>query len=1126
MERLWNDGWQFVKLPQGSVLADARAAAWKDVDLPHDFLIGQADKLYETCDGWYRRMLDVPAAWLDGCVLLRFDGVYMDCDVLLNGEIICTHHYGYTAFDVELTERLHAGENEVMVHIRHASPNSRWYSGAGIFRDVTLYTLDRRHIPLDGVYVTTKRGDKRWAMTLRTELTGPENAGTLSHRLLDREGRVVAEAEVPASSEAVTAALTVNDPALWSPDAPNFYTLETRLGSQTICQRVGFRALTFSPDEGLFVNGAHVKLRGVCLHHDLGALGSAFNEKAARRQLLSMKAMGVNALRTSHNPPARKLMDLCDELGILVDDELLDMWVRPKTTYDYARFFREDMPADVASWVRRDRNHPCLLMWSMGNEILDTHMDPEAVDITRDLRANVRLHDPDGNGLTTIGSNYMPWEGAQRCAEEIEAVGYNYAERYYEEHHQKHPTWLMYGSETASALSSRGIFHFPMDANILSDVDMQCSDLGNSISSWGTPDMRHCIVDDLNTLYSMGQFLWTGTDYIGEPTPYHTRSSYFGMMDTAGYPKNYWWLIRSLWTDEPMVHLGVYWDWNPGQMIDVPVMTNGAEAELWLNGRSLGRQKVNRRDPEQCRPCWRVPFEPGELRAAAYDAQGHIVAEDVQRTPGDSKQILLSTEDTVIRADGEDMTFVTIRMADAHGVPVENAVDRVHVAVSGPGRLLGLDNGDSADKDGYQVSVRCLFSGKLLAMIGSTTEAGEIVVTVTSPGKAPAELHIKAVPAPVREGIAYARRCPDEPLSGETPVRRIALTPLSACRLTPEHREVTFRVALMPSDAAPQPIEYQVTTAKGIPSPCAEVIPGDGQVTVRGLGDGQVYLRAICRNGYDYACVISQMEISIEGLGQAALNPYELVLAGLHDLRSGEVGAGNEQGIAFGHGPGMFGFSRVDFGEIGSDEITLPIFALNDEAYYVTVWQGIPGQGGELLGTFTYQKPSIWAVYQPETYKLSKRLTGIQTLCVSMNQRVHIKGFQFTRQSRAWLPLTALQADSVYGDSFARTDEGITDIGNNVSIEFTGMDFEDAEEASLTVDGATTLAEQPVTIRFRDGNGRELTALASFKGMGGERCRQTFRVPVLPGVCSVAFVFLPGSQFDFYGFQFTREDRA
>lgn len=1110
MQRLLNDGWRFAKLPNGSILAEAMQAAYGDVSLPHDYLIAQHHDLYESADGWYIRTLNVPEGELDKVWLLRFDGVYMDCDVLVNGAVVCTHRYGYTAFDARLTG-LHLGENQVMVHIRHTSPNSRWYSGAGIYRDVTLHVLPKRHMPLDGVYVTMACQGDCWQVHIETEILGQGDEQPL-HRLYAPDGTLVAET---AGED-----MLVHQPLLWQLQQPHCYTLETRLGEQSIRQHIGFRTVKYSADEGLFLNGEHVKLHGVCLHHDLGALGAAFHAKAARRQLKAMQDMGVNALRTSHNPPARQVMDMCDEMGILVVDEAFDMWERPKTPYDYARFFPENAAADVASWVRRDRNHPCLLMWSIGNEILDTHADARGQTITCMLRDEVRRHDPRGNAIVTIGSNFMPWEGAQKCADLVQAAGYNYGEKYYAAHHREHPDWLIYGSETASALSSRGVYRFPASASILSDEDLQCSSLGNSTTSWGTRDMRRCLVDDLNTPYSLGQFLWTGIDYIGEPTPYHTRSCYFGMMDTAVFPKEYWYLCRALWTNEPMAHIGVHWDWNPGQLIDVAVMTTGASCELLLNGASLGCRQVDRRDPEKCLPMWQVPYQAGELRARAYDADGNLLAEDVRYTPGESAQIVLEAEDDKLLADGEDITFVTISMTDSEGHPVENAVDRVHVRVSG-GVLLGLDNGDSTDCEGYKTSTRRLFSGKLLAIVGSGVSAGMVHVEVSSPGKATAVLDIPAIQTDGRFGSAPHRPFADTPMPSETPVRRIELSPVGSKALSPENPCVTFRVKCLPEHADKQDIHYRVTTDKGIESPCAEVETGDRLVTVRGLGDGQVYLRATCNNGYPHPRVISQQEISITGMGQPNLNPYEFVSAGLYSFTDGEIGAGNEQGIAFGRdGYSMAGFDRVDFGPVGSDEITLPIFALDDKHYEMTLWLGDPRNGGERLAVLEYQKPSQWNVYQPETYKLPRRLTGVQTLCFSMESKVHLKGFSFAKQSRAWQQLSGLEADTVYGDSFRRSDAGIMDIGNNVTLVYTGMDFGTANRARLTLDAATPLAVNPVTIRFENEAGDSLTTLAQFTGEG--RSTQTFDLEVLPGVCTVSFVFLPGSQFDFYGFQFAK----
>ena len=1117
MKRLLCDGWLFAKLPCD--VPPAADTAWERVDLPHDFLIAQADDLYESCDGWYRRTLDVPEGTAGEVWLLRFDGVYMDCDVLVNGALACTHRYGYTAFDVALTDHLRPGENTLTVRVRHRSPNSRWYSGAGIYRDVTLHRLSARHIPLDGVYAYARPCGDAWRMTVETELTGPENGDSVVHRLLGRDGQCVARAAVPARGEKVLATLSVDRPRLWSCGDPYCYTLETALGDQLVRQNVGFRRVELTPDRGLLLNGERVKLRGVCLHHDLGALGAAFHVKAARRQLLLMQAMGVNALRTAHNPSARQVLDLCDELGILVIDEAFDMWESAKTPFDYARFFPDCAARDVASWVRRDRNHPCLILWSIGNEILDTHVSARGAELTRMLADEVRRHDPQGNARVTSGSNYMPWEGAQRCAELLDAVGYNYGEKYYEQHHLQHPEWVIYGSETAAILSSRGVYRFPMRASILSDEDLQCSALGNSLSSWGTRDLARMIADDLNTPWSLGQFLWSGIDYIGEPTPYHTRSCYFGIADTACFPKDFYYLFKALWTDEPTAHIGVTWDWNPGQLIDVPVMTNGARVELLLNGEFLAAQAVDRRSPERCWPRFQVPFAPGDLCARAYDAQGRLVAEAHRRTPGDSARICLSAEDDFLLADGEDMTFVTISMEDAQGLPIENAVDRVRVRVTGAGRLLGLDNGDSTDREGYKTTTRRLFSGKLLAIVGAADGPGTATVTVSSPGKPDATLTIPVRPAALLPGRSALDRCPEHAMPDERPVRKLELIPDGDAHLDTSRREVTFRVRRFPADSDPQPVSFRVTNEAGIATPCAEAIADGDRVTVRALGDGTVYLRATCANGYDHPRVISQKEVFISGLGQPYLDPYGFVAGGLYDICGGDIGAGNEQGVSFARdGWSMVGFSRVDFGRVGSDEITLPIFALTGEEHVLQLWLGDPRTGGEHLTDLHYRKPSRWNVYQPETWRLPRRLTGVQTLCFAMEQKVHLKGFSFTRQSRAWLRQTALDADAIYGDSFKKTAEGVTDIGNNVSLVYDGMDFGYARRARLTIDAATPLPANPITVRFQNDAGQELTALAQFQGTG--RREQTFDVEVLPGVCTVSFVFLPGSQCDFYAFQF------
>ena len=1107
MIRLLNDGWDFAKTPNDALPEEK---AFRPVDLPHDWLIAQAKNLYESSDGWYRRTLHVEHADDGLCRILRFDGVYMNCDVLVNGRLAASHRYGYTAFDVELAPFLHDGCNEITVHVRFQSPCSRWYSGAGIYRDVTLLTLPQSHIVPDGVYVHSEETEAGWRLQISAETVGE---GEVFHRLLDSCGKLIA------SGKSAACTLTVPDARLWSCEDPYLYTLESSMNGHVMRQRVGLRTVRFTPEKGMFLNGKPVKLHGVCLHHDLGALGAAFHEKAARRQLRVMQQMGANALRTAHNPPARQVMDLCDEMGILVMSEAFDMWYRSKNPWDYARFFAECEAADVASWVRRDRNHPSLILWSIGNEILDTHVDPNAPQITRMLMEQVHRHDPAHNGVVTLGLNYMPWEGAQKCVDVLKNGGYNYAEKLYEEHHAKYPDWVIYGSETASLVSSRGVYHFPAETPILSDADLQCSSLGNSLTSWGTKDLKKMIADDLNTAYSAGQFLWSGIDYLGEPTPYHTRGSYFGYADSACLPKDLYYLFQAMWTREPMIHIGVCWDWNQGQLIDVNVMTNAPNAELFLNGRSLGCRSVTA-TAEGCMPCWKVPFEKGELRAVGLDAQGRVIAEAFRRTSGSSAGLVMRAEDCTLRADCRDMTFVEISAVDESGLAVENAVDRVQVRVSGPAVLMGLDNGDSTDTDEFQTTSRRLFAGKLVAMIGALDEAGEVRVTASAPGLEGAELILRCEEAEKVQGASRRFGCPVQEVDEPTHVRRIDLIPLGDTRLTPGHPEVSFRWRGLPQNAMPQKIEWQITNAATIEDGCALLRAEEDRVTVRAVGDGVAYLRAMCRNGAEHVRLISQLEISMEGFGLPNRDPYGFITGGLYDLSFGEISPGNDKGIAFARdGRSMAGFTRVDFGPDGSDEIHLPIFALDAGRYELALYLGHPGEGGELLAVLPYQKPSKWNVYQPETYRLPRRLTGVQTLCFVMENKIHLKGFSFTRQSRAWRQLRALDADLVYGDSFVRTENAVEQIGNNVSLVFDRMDFENAAQATLTIEGKTELNENPITILIQNEAGDEVTQIAGFRRGEGA---QTFLIKTLPGKCTVTFVFLPGSRFDFTSFRFEK----
>ena len=1120
MRRLMNDGWTYVKLHSGSTYEEAENAVYEPVDLPHDWLIWQENDLYESADAWYSRILDLP----EDCgpvVMIRFDGVYMDCDVLLNGEKICTHPYGYTAFDVPLTGRLKPGENRLMVHIRHQSPNSRWYSGSGIYRDVFLVTLPEDHMIPDSLCLKETPEDGRWKLDISAEVSGNRKQ-PFSCTLTDRDGRMAARAEGTSDGRRAAASLTVPGARPWSPEDPYLYQLEICYGEQTEVRKIGLRSVSVCPEKGLLLNGEPVRLKGVCLHHDLGALGAAFHPKAARRQLELMRKMGANAVRTSHNPPASAFLDLCDEMGFLVIDEAFDMWERPKTAYDYARFFPAWHERDVASWIRRDRCHPCVIMWSVGNEIYDMHADIRGAEVTKILADLVRMHDPLSRAAVTFGCNYMPWEGGQRCAEYVDAVGYNYGEKLYGSHHSVHPDWVIYGSETASVLSSRGVYHFPIEQSIMSETDRQCSALGNSNTSWGADSLRKILAEDLSQNVSMGQFLWSGIDYIGEPTPYQTRSCYFGQADTACFPKDPFFLIQSFWTKTEMIHIGVSWDWNRGQMIDVPVMTNCSEAELILNGQSLGRKKNNLSDSERFPPVWKLPFTPGELIARGYDGSGTLICEDRRTTPGDTSFLTLSCEEGYLLSDGTDLAFVTVAAEDSGHRPVENARDRVKAEVTGGGFLIGTDNGDSTDKDGYKADCRRLFSGKLLLIIRSNGKHEYESVRVTGCGGMEGRLLIPVRKAEQRPGISCIQQARNCVLQDDVSVRRIDIEAPDCTALSPEHPECSFRYKVLPLNATNPEIIWQVTNAAGIESPYIRITEAKGAVSVRACGDGTHYLRALCmENGY--CTFISQIGFSSQGFGNPSLDAYGYISAGLYDLHMGEIGTGNEKGIAFAREEeSMVGFSRVDLGKAGSDRITVDLFALNGDPYEMELFTYREDGSERRIAVLRYEKPSIWNVYQPETWILPERLTGIQTLCFRMKDKVHMKGFTFEKQSGAYLRNCAGDADSISGDSFQREGTSVKGIGNNVTLTWTDMDFGDDGEVFLELEGSTPLPLNTVHVLIRNGRGEERTGIADFSGPGGEI--QRFRMQAPGGNCSVSFVFLPGSSFDFRAFRFFRGD--
>ncbi|MCD7765127.1 MAG: DUF4982 domain-containing protein, partial [Lachnospiraceae bacterium] len=1043
----------------------------------------------------------------------------------------------------------------------------------------------------------------------------------------------------------------VKNPVLWDVERPYRYLLRVKLVRdgeviQTEEQEVGFRTAEFLPDEGFCLNGRKLKLNGVCDHHDLGCLGSAFHPQAMERKLRILKEMGCNAIRCSHNMSAPEVLKLADRMGFLVVAEAFDMWESGKTPYDYARFFPEWYPYDVASWVRRDRNHPCVIMWSIGNEIHDTHTGERGQMWTRVLTEETQKYDPLGNAQVTIGSNYMPWENAQKCADLVKLAGYNYGANYYDRHHGEHPDWILYGSETGSIVQSRGIYHFPYDKSVLADEDQQCSSLGNSTTSWGANSHEECVRTEWEHPYSCGQFLWSGFDYIGEPTPYHTKSSYFGQIDTAGFPKDAFYCYQAAWRDpkeHPMVHLFPYWDYNVGQEIDVRVYSNAASVELFLNGESQGIRQLTDSpallSPEEKVRCrgvgvrlsatWKVHYTPGEIRAAAYDEKGRVIAEDVHRSFGEPEKIILKPygfsssqggadmrseeRECTLTANGMDLLFIEISMEDKDGNPVENAVNRVNISVSGAGALVGTDNGDSTDRESYKSGCRRLFSGKLLAVVKADSNPGTLTVTVASPGLKDAVLSVpvtEGTPVPGSSPLSYlpeqvlkaagsigyaenisrladAAEALSAPLRSalnnrplddqrphvrsaagrighdknaarlaDTPVRAIRLKSLGGTILTAEHPETLVAATICPPDATDRGLSFSVVDDSGIPSSLAAVeavdhwpsgmqqnaehaenaahiedaFPDfDQLVRVRAVSDGKVRLRCTSRSGTDEVRMISQIEFTAEGLGRAFLDPYGFIAGALYDYSRGTPGSGNEHGVATARdGETQVGYHNIDFGTDGSDEITIPIFALTDNPYEIEIYEGMPGEPhAEKIAEVVYQKRSIWNTYQPETYRLNRHLRGVTSLCFVLRDKIHIKGFSFTRQTLAYERLTALDCRSVYGDQFKQDGEWVRDIGNNVTLEFGELDFGENGAARITVAGRTPLPKNSILLKLEDVEAENAARLAEadrrvleFPGGVGE---YTFALEPLTGKRRVSLVFLPGCIFDFHWLQFQAE---
>lgn len=779
---------------------------WDSVRVPHDWAIaGPFDKKWDMQrvaivqngekeatektgrsgalpwigQGYYRTTVFVPKGW--GNAMLHFDGAMSEPQVRINGKFAGEWKYGYNAFQIDVTSLLKAGrENTIEVALNNVEESSRWYPGGGIYRPVTLTLAPQCRIEPWGTYITTTDINPQGTATIAISnhiQGGEHHQKALRYFLKDAAGQTVAQAEGSVDNNGnANAGILLQAAHLWSPETPYLYTLTTELvmDGQVIdrtTNRVGVRTVRVD-GSGFLLNGQKRKFQGVCLHHDLGPLGAAVNRAALIRQVRILKDMGCDAIRTSHNMPSTMQMEVCDSMGMMVMAESYDMWLYPKCKNGYARFFRDWADRDMTNLLLNHRNHPSIVMWSIGNEIPEQG-GVDGRQISRHLQDICHQLDP--YRPVTQGMDRAEAALGSGFAQVMDVAGFNYRVHKYDTNIKQLAQGVLLGSETASTVSSRGVYDItnwkPRVARSVAtgggSLEGQCSSYDTDFCSWSNlPEADFLIQEDRD--WTMGQFVWTGFDYLGEPTPYDeywpSRSSYFGICDLAGLPKDRYYLYRSVWNrDDHTLHILPHWNWQEGQTVPVFVYTDYPEAELFVNGKSMGRQKkqpytvepadANREKarfetPEllrRYRLIWPdVQYHSGTVRVVAYDHEGKPRMEKTLRTAGKPARLALTVDRNQIHADGDDLTFVTIDMTDSRGTLCPDADNSISISVNGAGQLRGLCNGDATSVESFAGSSMKLFHGRLVAVVQSNGKPGNITVTATS-GKIKSSVTVKAI---------------------------------------------------------------------------------------------------------------------------------------------------------------------------------------------------------------------------------------------------------------------------------------------------------------------------------------------------------------------------------------------
>ncbi|MGE4587324.1 MAG: beta-galactosidase GalB [Mangrovibacterium sp.] len=748
---------------------------WRALDVPHDWGIEGSFSRDNTATpsggalptgiGWYRKSFKLSESLKEKAVFIDFDGIYRNSEVWINGHYLGKRPNGYISFRYDLTPFLKFGKEKNVIAVRvdnSAQPNSRWYTGSGIYRNVWLVTTGAVHVSHWGTYLTTPQVSREEATSsLAVTLDGVENSKEnirVLTRILDAENQEIDRQEtfLSAGQQTINQKFNIKNPVLWSVDNPYLY----RAVTQVFCDGwltdeygtpLGIRSFEFDAQKGFFLNGQHLKIKGVCMHHDLGALGAAINTRALERQLEILKEMGCNAIRASHNPPAPELLELCDRMGFMVMDEAFDMWKKKKVDQDYHTDWEDWHKKDLRDQILRDRNHPSVFIWSIGNEIRE-QFDSTGISIARELTDLVKSMDttrPVTSALTENdpGKNFIYRSGA------LDVLGFNYKHESYPELPVRFPGGKIIATETASAFATRGVYVMPSDSVrhwpvaykaplVGANPDCTASAYDNTVAYWGaTHEASWNAVK--NCEFISGLFIWSGFDYLGEPDPYPwpARSSYLGIIDLAGFPKDAYYMYQSEWTDKPVLHVFPHWNWEPGQVVDVwAYYSQAGEVELFLNGKSLGTRK---KTGDELHVMWRILFEPGILRAVSRKDGKTVLTREIKTAGAPAKIALIPDRDT-ISADGRDLSFVTVKILDKDGTLVPYADNRVQFSLSGPGFIAGVDNGYQASPEPFKADYRKAFKGMCLAIIRSAGEAGTIIINAQSEGLESASLIIKA----------------------------------------------------------------------------------------------------------------------------------------------------------------------------------------------------------------------------------------------------------------------------------------------------------------------------------------------------------------------------------------------